>query len=74
MSDWRTAELDQLDRFILDYAERITLRAHTITREYVDGLRAIGMDDTMLHDVVQVTGYFNYINRLADGLGVELEE
>ena len=74
ITDWRTAELDQLDRFILDYAERTTLRAHTIDREYIDGLRAIGMDDVMLHDIVQVTAYFNYVNRLADALGVELEQ
>jgi alkylhydroperoxidase family enzyme len=36
-------------------------------------LRAAGFDDVAIHDATQVIGYFNYINRVADGLGVDLE-
>lgn len=39
----------------------------------VDALRAIGLDDAAIHDAVQVIAYFNYINRVADCLGVDLE-
>ncbi len=36
-------------------------------------LRALGYDDVALHDLIQVTSYFNYINRIADGVHVELD-
>jgi alkylhydroperoxidase family enzyme len=39
----------------------------------VDALRALGWSDRAIHDAAQVTAYFNYINRIADGLGVDLE-
>ena len=42
--------------------------------EEVDALRAAGFDDTAIHDASQVVSYFNYINRIADALGVEPEE
>lgn len=44
-----------------------------MTQGDVDGLRAAGFDDRAIHDAAQVIGYFNYINRLADGLGVDPE-
>lgn len=37
-------------------------------------LRALGWSDLEIHDAAQVVAYFNYINRIADGLGVDLEE
>lgn len=40
----------------------------------LDALRAHGFDDTAIHDATQVIGYFNYINRIADALGVEPED
>ncbi len=42
-------------------------------REDVEALREQGLDDASIHDVVQVTGFFNLYNRLADGLGIEAE-
>jgi alkylhydroperoxidase family enzyme len=39
----------------------------------LDRLRAFGFDDTAIHDATQVIAYFNYITRIADGLGVEPE-
>lgn len=39
----------------------------------MDALRAAGFDDTAIHDAAQVIAYFNYINRVADALGVDLE-
>lgn len=74
ITDYRTADIDQIDRFVLSYAEKITREPASIDRDYIEGLRSAGFDDRMLHDVVQVAAYFNYVNRLADGLGVELEE
>ncbi len=45
-----------------------------MTPEDLDVLRANGFDDRAIHDAVQVIGYFNYISRIADALGVEAEE
>lgn len=39
----------------------------------VAALRAVGLSDAAIHDATQVVSYFNYINRVADALGVELE-
>lgn len=45
-----------------------------MSQEEVDALRAAGFSDPAIHDASQVVSYFNYINRIADALGVELEE
>ncbi len=45
-----------------------------MTREDVETLRAAGWDDRAIHDATQVCAYFNYINRIADALGVEMED
>jgi alkylhydroperoxidase family enzyme len=44
-----------------------------MTAADVEGLRRHGLDDEAIHHVVQVTALFNYYNRLADGLGIDLE-
>ena len=74
VTDYRKADITEQDRLILEYAETISRNAASITRDYIDGLKRHDMPDRMLHDIVQVASYFAYINRLADGLGVELEE
>ena len=58
---------------MLDYAVKLTRSPAGITSEDVGALRAAGFDDTAILDICQVTSYYNYVNRLADGLGVELE-
>lgn len=67
-------ELDAADRALLDYVEKLTRAPASMTRADVDALRAHGFDDRMIHDTAAVTGYFAFVNRLVDGLGVELEE
>ncbi len=74
LTDYRTANVSDQDKLILEYTEKITRDAASITQDYIDGLKRHDISDRMLHDIVQVASYFNYINRLADGLGVELEE
>ena len=39
----------------------------------IEGLKSIGLTDRAIHDAVQVIGYFNYITRIADGLGIDPE-
>ncbi len=58
---------------MLDFAVKLTRAPRSMTRQDVEILRAAGFDDTGIHDIVQITGLFAYYNRLADGLGIELE-
>jgi len=58
---------------MLDYAVKLTRTPAEIASVDVDALRAAGFEDAAVLDICQVTSYYNYVNRLADGLGVELE-
>jgi len=72
-NDIATALLEPADRAMLDYAAKLTQRPATILREDADALRAAGFDDLAIHDICAITAYFAFVNRIADGLGVELE-
>ncbi len=65
--------LSAADRAMLDFAVKLALTPRAMTRADVEALRAAGFSDTAIHDVVQVTGFFSYYNRLADGLGIDPE-
>ncbi|MFO1052361.1 MAG: hypothetical protein U1F36_09120 [Planctomycetota bacterium] len=52
---------------------KLTTAPHRCTRGDVDALRAAGASDEQIHATVQVAAYFNYINRIADALGVDFE-
>jgi uncharacterized peroxidase-related enzyme len=73
MDDYREARLTQTDRTMLDFAVKLTTRPSSVERQDLDRLRSVGFDDAAIHDIVQVTALFNYYDRLAEGLGVELE-
>jgi uncharacterized peroxidase-related enzyme len=57
----------------VDYAVKLTLSPREMEPADLDALRAAGLEDREILDACQVTAYYNYVNRLADGLGVELE-
>ncbi len=72
-TDWHTAGLDERDAALATYAEKLT-RTPSLMREFdVAALRDAGFDDVAIHDAIQVIAYFNYINRIADAVDVELE-
>ena len=71
--DWREAPLDAIDRALCAYAEKLTLRPRDMSAADIDALRQAGLTDAAIHDATQVIAYFNYINRVADALGVEAE-
>jgi uncharacterized peroxidase-related enzyme len=71
--DWRQASLSEADRAMLAYVDKLTLRPWEMIKEDVITLRAAGFSDAAILDINQVTGYYAYVNRLADGLGVDLE-
>ena len=72
--DWRTAPLSAADRALCVFASKLTLHQHEMSAADLDELRHHGFDDPAIHDAVQVIGFFNYITRVADGLGVEPED
>lgn len=58
---------------MLDYALKLTLTPAAINATDIDSLRAAGFDDRAIHDICAITAYYAFVNRIADGLGVELE-
>ena len=72
--DYREAALDPPDRLLCEYAEKLTLTPGAMNGEDTAKLRSAGFTDEQITIAAQVIGYFNYINRIADGLGVELED
>ena len=72
--DWRSAGLDEATRSLLAFAEKLTDECASVGREDVEELRARGFDDRAISSCVQVVAHFNYINRIAEALGVGLEE
>lgn len=72
--DWRSAELSPADRALCEHAALLTHDQHSNSPEHLNVLRSHGFDDRAIHDATQVIGYFNYVTRIADGLGIELED
>lgn len=70
---WRTAGLSARRQAMLTYAEKLTLAPASVTREDVDALRRAGFADADILAVAEVTAYYAYVNRIADGLGVAVE-
>jgi uncharacterized peroxidase-related enzyme len=65
--------LSPRERALCDFAAKLTDRAAEVDERDIDVLRAEGLDDAMISDAVQVVGYFNYVTRVADGVGIENE-
>ena len=68
--DYRTADLEPENRVMLDYVAKLTLTPARVQREDVEALRAAGFEDVAILQINLIASWFNYINRVADGLGV----
>ncbi|MBI3997878.1 MAG: peroxidase [Armatimonadetes bacterium] len=71
--NYRTAPLEARTRAMLEYCVELTLRPWECSAADVQRLRDYGYDDGDILDIVQIVGFFNYINRVADGLGCDPE-
>ena len=68
--DYRTAPIEPRDREMLDYVVELTRDATRVTPEHHDRLRAAGFEDVGILQITLIASWFNYINRVADALGV----
>jgi uncharacterized peroxidase-related enzyme len=71
--DYRTAPIAEQDRVMLDYVVQLTKDATKLGRADHDRLRAAGFDDKCILQITLIASWFNYINRVADALGVGRE-
>ncbi len=71
--DFKSAPIPLGDKSMLSYAEKLTKTPWEVREHDVETLRQAEFSDAAILDINQITGYFNFVNRLADGLGVELE-
>ncbi len=71
--DYRTADIDPTDLAILDYAVKLTEEPWLMNEADAVALKNVGLDDLAIHDLATVVAYFAFVNRVADGLGVDLE-
>ena len=60
-------------RSLCDFAVKVTLEPSQVTPADVEAIRSEGWSDAAIHDALQVISYFNYINRIADVVGIEDE-
>ena len=68
--DYTQAPLSEADRAMLDYAAKLTRHAWQVSAADVERLRQVGFDDPAILQINLIASWFNYINRVADGLGV----
>jgi len=69
-NDYTTAPITDTERVMLDYVVQLTKDATHITPEHHERLRAAGFDDRGILQITLIAAWFNYINRVADALGV----
>ena len=73
-ADWRAADVSDKRRAMLDYSVKLTHTPGDMVPDDVDALRSIGFTDRDILDITEVIGYYAYVNRIADGLGVPVED
>jgi uncharacterized peroxidase-related enzyme len=69
-ADHKTAPISEQDRVMLDYVSQLTRDATRISQQDHERLRAVGFDDRGILQITLIASWFNYINRVADALGV----
>lgn len=73
MHDYRNADLEPQVRALCDFAIKLTASPASVGGADADLLRSHGWDDVAIHDAIQVISYFNYVNRVAEAVGIEGE-
>jgi len=71
--DYLKADITNSEKFMLNYAHKLTKEPSSIRKRDIDILVKAGFSERDIFDINQVTAYFNYVNRVTDGLGVTLD-
>ena len=71
--DYKSAPISEQDRVMLDYVVQVTKDATRISPADHERLRSVGFDDKAILQITLIASWFNYINRVADALGVGRE-
>ena len=71
--DYTTAPISAQDRVMLDYVIKLTKDATKVWKDDIEGLGKAGFDDQGILQITLIASWFNYINRVADALGVGRE-
>lgn len=74
VTDFQTADIDETTKAILEFAVKVTKAAPMITPADLEHLRNYGLTDEALFAIVEVVGFFCYVNRIADAFGIELDD
>ena len=74
VTDFQKANIDETTKAILEFAVKVTKAASAVTPADLERLRSYGLTDEALFAIVEVVGFFSYINRIADAFGVELDD
>jgi uncharacterized peroxidase-related enzyme len=74
ITDYKAAPISDTTRAMLTYVDKLTRTPGDVTATDVSALRRAGFSDAAILDICQVAAYYAYVNRIADGLGVEVEK
>ncbi len=72
-TDYRKAGLDEKDMAMLRFAEKMTRTPARMTQDDVESLRSVGFSDKEILDITHIAALFNYLDRVADALGTQLD-
>jgi uncharacterized peroxidase-related enzyme len=71
--DYTTAPITPQERVMVDYVVKLTRDATQVSKDDHEKLRTVGFDDQAILQITLIASWFNYINRVADALGVGRE-
>ena len=72
--DWTTSSISPVQMAMCEFANKLTENPNKVNEKDIELLRSYDLSDKDISQIVQIIAYFNYIYRVADGLGLEPEE
>ena len=69
-TDYRTAPITEQERVMVDYVVKLTKDATKVWKDDIERLRSVAFEDRGILQITLIAAWFNYINRVADSLGV----
>jgi len=73
ISDYKKADISKSELLVLEYISKLTEKPWDINIQDIEKLKQNNFSDREIHDICSIASYFSFVNRIASGLGVELE-